>query len=71
MREADDVRRAVAEGDEEALRRLLHPYLHWTRPDGSVVRGRRHVLALLAGAGSVERPSSCALRDGQVYRWVV
>jgi hypothetical protein len=60
---------AVARGDEATLRALLHPYLRWTDATGATVRGRRNVLALLAGRTAVGAPASCALRDGQVYRW--
>ncbi len=68
---ADRLRTAVAAGDWDAVRLLLHPYLHWTDRDGSVLRGRRNVLAMLAGAGVPDPPESVELRDGQVYRWSV
>ena len=61
---------ALARGDGEGLRLLLHPYLHWTREDGTVLRGRRNVLAMLQGADLPALPSRVELRDGQVYRWV-
>jgi hypothetical protein len=67
---ADAVLDAVARGDAEGLRLLLHPYLHWTREDGTVLRGRRNVLAALLGAEPPPPPSRVELRDGQVYRWV-
>jgi limonene-1,2-epoxide hydrolase len=60
---------AVARGDEAAVRALLHPYLHWTDATGATVRGRRNVLALLAGRSALGVPVACELRDGQVYRW--
>ena len=59
---------AVADHDEATLRRVLHPYLHWT--DGPLrLRGRNHVLAHLATLTSVDPPASIELRDGQIYRW--
>ena len=61
---------AVARGDGEALRLLLHPYLRWRQEDGNVLRGRRNVLAMLQGADPPALPSQVELRDGQVYRWV-
>jgi hypothetical protein len=64
-------RRALADGDWEALRPLLHPYLHWTGPDGVTVRGRSKVLAELARTRPAEAPPTCELRDGQIYRWSV
>ena len=70
QRAADAVRDAVARGDGEALRLLLHPYLHWTREDGTVLRGRRNVLTMLTQAWPPALPSRIELRDGQVYRWV-
>ncbi|NHC15275.1 nuclear transport factor 2 family protein [Motilibacter deserti] len=70
----DDVvtqlRGAIAGGDRERARLLLHPYLQWSPPDGTVVRGRAEVLALLRDGPVPEPPVSAALRDGQVYRWV-
>ena len=64
------VRDAIAGGDGEGLRLLLHPYLHWTCEDGTVLRGRRNVLAMLEQADPPGLPSDVELRDGQVYRWV-
>jgi hypothetical protein len=69
----DLVRQVVAaiEGrDWETLRRVLHPYLHWTE-DGVTVRGRQKVLARLADRPVVRVPASYELRDGQVYRWTM
>ncbi len=60
----------LAAGDQPRLRLLLHPYLHWTGPDGVTVRGRTKVLSLL----EIEPPpalTSVELRDGQSYRWQV
>lgn len=70
QRAVDRVLAAMAAGDAEALRLGLHPYLHGTGPDGSVVRGRVNVLAALAGEGEAVPTSSVELRDGQIYRWV-
>ena len=67
---AEAVRDAIAHGDGETLRLLLHPYLRWTREDGMVLRGRRNVLAMLEGNGPPDPPSDVELRDGQVYRWM-
>jgi hypothetical protein len=69
---ADVVDRALAsrrDGDEEGFRLVLHPYLHWTTANGAEVRGRRNVLAMLAGREVLGPPSSVELRDGQIYRW--
>lgn len=60
---------ALADGDTARLRLLLHPYLHWTRPGGAVVRGRTRVLALLQTEPPRVPPREVELRDGQVYRW--
>ena len=72
----EDGRAAVAEvldalqrGDREWLRLALHPYLRWTREDGTVLRGHRRVLDLLAEAPPLGPPASVELRDGQIYRW--
>ena len=62
--------KAILREDGEDLRLLLHPYLHWTREDGTVLRGRRNVLAMLQSADPPALPSRVELRDGQVYRWV-
>jgi hypothetical protein len=59
---------ALAAGDEAVIREVLHPYLHWTRADGSVLRGRTRMLEALAGRPPGE-PASVELRDGQIYRW--
>ncbi len=64
-----DLLDAVRRGDSEALRSLLHPYLHWTGSDGVTVRGRGNVMArLMAGCG-VKAPREYEMRDGQIYRW--
>jgi hypothetical protein len=49
---------------------LLHPYLHWTGPEGDAIRGRTKVLAQLAEHPPSAPPESYELRDGQIYRWV-
>lgn len=54
--------------DWAAVRQLLHPYLHWTARDGSVVRGRLKVLAMLKQVDHMPAPAVVELRDGQVYR---
>ncbi len=66
----DRFRDALVAGDAEAVRVALHPYLHWTDPSGSVVRGRVNVLAALSIGGVPALPESIELRDGQIYRWV-
>ena len=60
---------AIVARDWPALRPLLHPYLHWTEPDGAVVRGRSKVMALLDGGSTPAQPASVELRDCQIYRW--
>jgi hypothetical protein len=60
----------VERQDRDVLRRVLHPYLHWTE-DGVTVRGRQKVLARLADRPVVCAPASYELRDGQVYRWTM
>ena len=57
-------------GGTSAVRLLLHPYLRWTRADGSTVRGRDRVLALLDAEPPSQAPRVAELRDGQIYRWV-
>jgi len=61
---------AIVAGDRNAVRPLLHPYLHWTDSDGRIFRGRSKVLAMLEQA--VQAPAEAQfieLRDGQIYRW--
>ena len=60
---------AIADRDWARLRPLLHPYLHWTGPDGQVTRGRAQVLRLLGDGPPAGPPARYELRDGQVYRW--
>jgi hypothetical protein len=59
---ADAVLTVFAAGDHEALRLLLHPYLHWTDATGVTIRGRKNVLALLEAVDECRRRarSSCA-----------
>ena len=60
---------AVA-GDEWAvLRRVLHPYLHFTDEAGRTTRGRTKVIALLRMVETLDPPTEVELREGQVYRW--
>jgi len=61
---------AAAAGNWEALKLLLHPYLHWNRSDGATLRGRTNVLRWLASQPApLGRPARFELRDGQIYRW--
>jgi hypothetical protein len=57
---------AIVAGDWNAVRPLLHPYLHWTDSDGRIFRGRSKVLAMLEQAVQ-PRPrhssSSCGMAD--------
>jgi len=67
---SDRVHAAITAGDWDALRPLLHPYLHWTDSHGSTVRGRTNVMTMLEQApGALATPASVELRDGQIYRW--
>ena len=59
---------AVERREWSQVKTLLHPYLHWKEP-GVAIRGRTKVLARLAAGPLPGAPSSCELRDGQVYRW--
>lgn len=60
---------AMGAGQWDIVRLMLHPYLHWTFPDGQIVRGRTRALALLRAGVVPPRPSSVELRDEQIYRW--
>jgi hypothetical protein len=68
---AERAYQTMVDRDWATLRPLLHPYLHWTRPDGGVtIRGRTKVLAMLTERHiPPARPASVELRDNQVYRW--
>jgi hypothetical protein len=61
---------AIADRDWARLKPLLHPYLHWTDPDGRTTRGRDKVLRQLDGGPPPGPPARCELRDGQIYRWL-
>ena len=64
-------RNAIRQEDWDAARLALHPYLHWTQPDGTVIRGRKNVLAMLTQTPETPAPPKRAeLRDRQIYRWV-
>jgi hypothetical protein len=62
------VLRAIEEPDPDTLKRVLHPYLHWTE-NGRTVRGRNTVMALLADRRYLAPPASIEVRGDQVYRW--
>jgi len=61
---------AIERRDWKSLTPLLHPYLHWTRSDGRIIRGRNKVLAYLAVTAVEPRARDREIRDGQIYRWV-
>lgn len=62
---------ALSAREWDVARLMLHPYLHWTWPDGTVTRGRTQVMAALQSAPDrVASAASVQLREGQVYRWV-
>jgi hypothetical protein len=66
-----EFRNVIREQNWDAARLALHPYLHWTQPDGTVIRGRKNVLATLTDAPKAPAPPQQAeLRDGQIYRWL-
>ena len=49
--------KAMLERDWEALRLMLHPYVHWTAADGIRLRGRSNVTAQLqAGTRRADLP---------------
>ena len=60
---------AMLERDWDALRLMLHPYLHWTTADGDRLRGRTKVMAQLQATAAPTEPIAVELRDGQIYRW--
>jgi hypothetical protein len=64
----DEAAAAIERRDWNALKPLLHPYLHWRRFDGRVIQGRTRVLAYLAKSRTVRLGAVGELRDGQVYR---
>jgi hypothetical protein len=60
---------AMDSGDWDALRPLLHPYVHFT--DGDLrLRGRSRLLDHLRSHPTPRPPTAVEVRDGQVYRWV-
>ena len=61
---------AIDRRDWPTLTPILHPYLHWTCPDGRVIRGRNNVLAYLKVTRVDQLPAQHELRDGQIYRWI-
>jgi len=61
---------AAGDRDWGRLKPLLHPYLHWTGPDGETIRGRVNVLRQLGRWPPPGPPARYELRDGQIYRWV-
>jgi hypothetical protein len=61
---------AMVAADWDAVRPMLHPYLHWTDSNGKTTRGRSKVMALLEQAAEPPaEPAVIELRDGQIYRW--
>jgi Domain of unknown function (DUF4440) len=64
----DEFFAALDRGDRSAVRLALHPYVRWTRADGTVLVGRNRVLEMIA-SDRPSRPASVELRDGQIYRW--
>lgn len=62
---------AVAVNDWLALRRVLHPYLHFTDERGRTTGGRLKVIAPMREIDVLGPPVDIELRDGQVYRWRV
>jgi hypothetical protein len=62
-------REAMLARDWDALRLMLHPYLHWTAADGSQLRGRTKVIERLQNAAPPAEPVAVELRDDQIYRW--
>ena len=65
-----DVLDAIERRDWERLKRLLHPYVHWTTALEEQLRGRDVVIAQLAKDPPPAPPAYHELRDGQVYRWI-
>lgn len=65
-----DVTNARERRDWDALKPLLHPYLHWTFASGRTIRGRTQLLAQLRAGATIVSPVSYELRDGQIYRWL-
>jgi hypothetical protein len=63
-----DALEALRRRDWETLRRLVHPYVRWSSPDGSTARGRTKLLAVLAETRAIAAIEVDELRDGQIYR---
>ncbi len=63
-----DTLAAIERRDQDALRRVLHPYLHWSDPHATL-RGRTKVLRHLEAHPDPGPPRDYELRDGQIYRW--
>jgi hypothetical protein len=61
---------AIERRDWERLEALLHPSVHWTTAAEEQLRGRRDVIARLAGDPPPAPPAWHELRDGQVFRWI-
>ena len=61
---------AIERRDWKRLEALLHPGVHWTTAAEEQLRGRRNVIARLAGDPPPAPPAWHELRDGQVYRWI-
>ena len=61
---------AIERRDWQRLKRLLHPYVHWTTAAEEQLRGRRNVIARLENDPPPAPPAWHELRDGQIYRWV-
>lgn len=70
MQPAERVLAKIRKREWDELKPLLHPYLHWTSPDGRVIRGRTNVVAYLASQPITGLPRDYELRDAQIYRWV-
>jgi hypothetical protein len=60
----------IAQRDWVAIREVVHPYIRWTRSDGSLLRGRLNLIASVEDGRAPLPPESVELRDGQIYRWV-
>jgi hypothetical protein len=60
---------ALETQDWDALKPLLHPYLHWTDRTGTTIRGRSRALTRLHESHPSGPPAAYELRDGQIYRW--
>ena len=59
----------IAQRDWVAIREVVHPYIRWTRGDGSLVRGRLNLIASVEEGRAPLPPETIELRDGQIYRW--